>query len=1065
MFKAKGLLSCTVVLAVVLAALLGAAPLRAQQFDETLFKAMKWRSIGPFRGGRVTAVTGVPGNPTVYYFGGTGSGVWKTTDGGLTWHPLFDKQSVSSVGAIAVAPSDANVIYVGTGEACIRGNISHGDGVYKSTDAGKTWTHIGLRDTRTIGRVIVHPNNPDILFVAALGHIYGPNTERGIFRSTDGGATWEKVLYHDEKTGGIDITFDPANPRILFAALWEAHRTPYSLSSGGPGSGLYRSADGGTSWKRLEGSGLPKGILGRIGVSVSGANSERVWALIEAKQGGLFRSDDGGKTWRRTNTDRRYRQRAWYYSHVIADPKDADTVYVLNTGLYRSTDGGETFQSIRAPHSDHHDLWINPNHPQIMVNGNDGGANVTVNGGKTWTRQDNQPTAQFYHVTTDNQFPYYVYGAQQDNSTVAIASRSNGSSIDRADWYSVGGCESGYIAPHPEDPNMVYAGCYGGTITRFDKRTGQTQVITAWPENPMGWGAAELKHRYQWTAPIVISPHDSNVLYHAAEVLFKTTNGGMSWTVISPDLTRNDQNKQGPSGGPITHDNTSVEYYDTIFAVVESPHEQGLIWVGTDDGRVWLTRNGGCDALSCWEEITPNNMPEWSLISQIEASPHDAATAYLAVDRHELDDYGPHIYKTNNFGKSWKKITDGIPENTFVRAVREDPKRRGLLYAGTETGVFVSFDDGAHWQSLQLNLPTSPIHDLVVNNDDLIVGTHGRSFWILDDLTPLHQLNNQVARADAYLYQPRLTYRMRGGFSFGGRQFAGENPSSGAVIRYYLKSEPEEDITLEILDSQGKLVRKFSSRKPRDAAPATGFFARLRGMSRLPKKAGMNRFVWNLRYDGASWVPRVALWAAPRWGPLALPGTYQVKLNLAGKSYPAPLELKLDPRVPASQADLQKQFDLMMQIRTRVTQAHDTVNQIRDLRSQIKELQKRLAKNPDAEKIVAACKDLDKQMTPIEEAIIQVKSKAPQDPLNYPIMLSNKIASLAFVVESADTAPTQQSYQLFQELSGQLDRHLAAWKEIQDTSVAALNDLVRNQEVPAIILKPASDTADRGGSQ
>ncbi|MFQ5816567.1 MAG: glycosyl hydrolase [Terriglobia bacterium] len=1047
MSNARRFVSVMVAGAAVLVGLLARSPLRAQQFDESLFKAMKWRLIGPFRGGRVTAVAGVPSQPNAYYFGGTGSGLWKTTDGGLTWEPLFDKQPVSSIGSIAVAESDLNIVYVGTGEACIRGNISHGDGVYKSTDAGKTWKHIGLRDTRTIGRVIVHPRDPDVVFVAALGHVYGRNTERGIFRTRDGGQTWEKVLYQDDTTGGIDITFDPTNSHILFAALWEAHRTPYSLSSGGPGSGLYKSTDGGSTWKRLEGNGLPGGLWGRIGVAVSGANPERVWTLIEAEKGGLYRSDDGGETWRLLNADRRYRQRAWYYTHVIADPKSADTVYVLNTGLYRSTDGGKSFTSIRAPHGDHHALWINPNDPQRMINGNDGGANATVNGGKTWTRQDSQPTAQFYHVTTDNRFPYHVYGAQQDNSTVAVASRSDDGAIDRSDWYPVGGCESGYIAPHPVDPNIVYAGCYGGVITRFDKRSRQAQVITAWPENPMGWGAAELKHRYQWTAPIVISPHDPNVLYHAAEVLFKTTNQGMSWTAISPDLTRNDKSKQGPSGGPITHDNTSVEYYDTIFSVVESPHQEGLIWVGTDDGLVHLTRDAG----KRWTDITPKEMPEWSLISLIEASPHDVATAYLAVDRHELDDYGPYIYKTNDFGKSWTKITNGLPETTFVRAVREDPKRRGLLYAGTETGVFVSFDDGAHWQSLQLNLPTVPVHDLVVKNDDLVVGTHGRSFWILDDLTPLHQVNERVARAEVHLYPPRLTYRMRGGFRFFRPQFAGENPPSGAVIYYYLKSAPKGEITLEILDRRGRVVRKFSSRERKEEEP-TGFFAQLARRQRLPKKAGMNRFVWNLRHKRASRVRGAILWAAPPWGPLALPGRYEVKLTVGGKSQAVPLEVKLDPRVSTSQADLRKQFDLLMKIRARVSAAHDTVTQMRDLRAQLKQLRQRVAEHRRGKTIIAAAAALDKKMTAVEEEILQVKSKSSQDPLNYPIKLNNKLASLALVVESADTPPTQQSYELFEGLSQQLDELLGKWKEIQAQDVAAFNRLVRRENIPVVMV-------------
>jgi photosystem II stability/assembly factor-like uncharacterized protein len=1033
--------------AAVAAMVLVAGGAAAQQVNPDLMKGMRWRSIGPFRGGRVIAVAGVSSQPNVFYFGGTGSSIWKTTDAGNTWTPVADKLSVSSIGSIAVAETDANIVYAGTGETCIRGNISHGDGVYKSTDAGATWTNIGLHDTRHIGRVIVHPKNADIVFVAALGHAYGPNAERGVFRSMDGGKTWEKVLYKDEKTGAIDIAFAPTNPSILFAALWEANRTPWGASSGGPGSGLYKSSDGGATWKKLEGNGLPKGVLGRIGVSVSGADANRVYALMEAEDGGLYRSDDGGTNWRRVNEERRFRQRAWYYTHVNADPKSADTVYVMNTGLFRSTDGGRTFTGISAPHGDNHGLWIDPQNPERMINGNDGGANVSVNGGKTWTRQDTQPTAQFYHVITDNQFPYRVYGAQQDNSTVSIASRSDGGAITREDWYEVGGCESGYIAPHPADPNIVYAGCYGGHITRFDKRTGQEQEINAWPENPMGWSAGAMRHRWQWTAPIVASLHDPNVLYHAAEVLFKTTNGGMSWTAISPDLTRNDKSKQGDSGGPITHDNTSVEYYDVIFAVAESPLQKDLIWVGTDDGLVHITRDGGKN----WTNVTPKEMAEWSLVSLIEASPFDAATAYLAIDRHELDDFKPYIYKTSDYGKTWKKIANGIPENTFVRAVREDQKRKGLLYAGTETGVYVSFDDGANWQALQLNLPTTPVHDLAVKDGDLVAATHGRSFWILDDLTPLQQFSAEIAGADFHLYKPRAAYRTRGGGGGGGGGLAGQNPPSGAILYYHLKDAPKEEVTLEILDAQGKLVRKYSSKAdPAAAAPGEGFGPPQ--AQRLPMEKGLNRFVWNLRYDDASRYPGMVLWSGSVQGPLALPGNYQVKLTAGGKSETAPLTIQLDPRVKTPAAELQKQFDLLMQIRGRVNDVHDAINNMKDLRTQIQALRKRHEKNDKAKDLLAQADALEKTLTPIEQELYQTKAQSGQDLLNWPIQLNNKLLALAGVVESADTAPTQQSYDVFKYLTGKLEPVMAKWKEVRDKDVPALNKQAREAELPAVTL-------------
>src|SRR5438270_837330 len=711
---------------------------------------LTWRLSGPYRGGRVLAVSGVVGDTHTYYFGGVGGGVWKTTDGGLTWHPLTDKvkDMAPSIGAIAVAPSDPNTIYAGTGESCIRGDIINGNGVYKSIDAGKTWTFAGLRDTRAIGRIAVHPKNPDIAYVAALGHPFGPNPERGIYRTTDGGKNWSKVLFKDENSGGIDLSLDPSNPNIIFASLWQARRSPWGMDSGGPGSGLYRSTDGGTTWKHLTGHGLPDGILGRIGVAVA-YSGNRVWALVEADKGGLFRSDDGGDTWTLTNSDRQYRQRAFYYTHVFADPRNADGVYVLNTGMYRSNDGGKTFRPIRVPHGDNHGLWIDPNDPNRMIESNDGGANVSTNGGSSWTSQGNQPTAQFYHVVTDNRFPYYLYGSQQDNSSVGIASAAPGG-IDRTSWYSVGGGESGYIAPDPRDPEIVYAGSYGGEITRYDHRTEETKNVTPWPINPIGAAAADQKYRFQWTEPIVFSPHDPKALYFAAQVLFKSTDQGMNWQIISPDLTRNDKSKQVASGGPITKDNTGVEVYDTIFSVVESPVQKDLIWDGSDDGLVHMTRNGGGN----WDNVTPKAMPEWGTVSMIEASPNDAGTAYVAVERHKMDDFAPYIFKTADFGKSWTAIVNGIPKDVYVHAVRVDPKRKGLLYAGTERGVYASFDDGANWQPLQLNLPMAPVNDLIVKNDDLAVATHGRSFWILDDLSPLRQWKDSLKTVDVHLFAP-----------------------------------------------------------------------------------------------------------------------------------------------------------------------------------------------------------------------------------------------------------------------------------------------------------------------
>ena len=1040
---------------------------------------LTWRLVGPFRGGRVLAVTGVIGDPHIYYFGGVAGGVWKSTDGGLTWRPMTDKvkDMSPSIGAIAVAPSDPNVIYAGTGEACIRGNIVGGNGVYKSIDAGKTWSYAGLRDTHAIGRIFVNPKNADIAFVAALGHPFGPNPERGIFRTTDGGKTWDKVLYKDENSGGIDLSFDPNNANVIFAALWQARRFPWDMQSGGPGSGLYRSADGGATWKQLTDHGLPEGTIGRIGVAV-GYNSTRVWALIENDKGGLFRSDDGGDNWTLVNSDRLYRQRAFYYTHVFADPNSPDSVYALNTGMYHSNDGGKSFRAIRVPHGDNHGLWIDPGDPNRMIESNDGGANVSTNGGASWTTQANQPTAQFYHAITDNRFPYWVYGAQQDNSSVGIASAARGG-LGRPSWYPVGGGESGYIAPDPRDPEIVYAGSYGGEITRYNHHSGEEMNITPWPVNPIGAAAADQKYRFQWTEPIVFSPHEPHVLYFAAQVLFKTSDEGMHWEIISPDLTRNDKSKQQASGGPITKDNTGVEVFDTIFSVVESPVQKDLIWAGSDDGLVHITTDGGKN----WSNVTPKTMPEWGTVSMIEASSYDAGTAYVAVERHRLDDFSPYIFKTADFGKTWTSIHSGIPADDYAHAVRMDRKRKDLLYAGTEKGVFVSFDDGATWQNLQTNLPVVPVWDIYVHNDDLVAATHGRSFWILDDLSPLQQYNHDFAKDDVHLYSPRTAVRAEFGGGFGGGSGeVGQNPPSGAVIYYWLKTaikkpegkkdgEAQADggsagakavpITMEILDSKGQVIRKYPPKpQPSDEAPSEeSDFGRPQARA-LPIEAGLNRFVWDLQYEGSSRVPHSPLWGGNTDGPIALPGNYQVKLTVQGKSYTAPLEIKPDPRVTATQADLEKQFDLRLKIRGRVTQAHDTINQIRDIRAQINALNKRLEGQPQAKAVAEAGKQLDKKMTEVEEVLVQTKAKSNQDVLNYPIRLNNYLVALGGVVESADGGPTQASYDVFNMLSRQLDEQLAKWHEILNTDVPAYDAAVKDQNVPAVILAKPSAGVD-----
>ncbi len=1033
-------------------------------YDASWLKGMQWRLIGPYRGGRALAVTGVRGQPEVFYMGSVSGGVWKTVDGGNSWTPLTDHEPIASIGSIAVPDSDPNVIYVGTGEGCPRGDVTHGNGVWKSLDAGKTWVHLGLEQTETIPKIIVNPQNPNEVFAAALGHIFGPNAERGVYKSSDGGKTWKKVLYKDEKTGAVDVAFEPSNPHVLFAALWEVNRTPYSLSSGGPGSGLYRSTDDGETWKQLLGHGLPSGIWGRVGVSVSRADSNRVYALIEAAQGGLYRSDDGGDTWTLINGDHKLWQRAWYYMHVFADQKSADTLYVLDVSMYRSTDGGRTFSTLHPPHGDTHGLWINPDDPRRLINGNDGGATISVDGGETWSSLDTQPTAQFYHVIADNDFPYHVYGAQQDNDSIAIATSSDEGAIDRGDYYSVRGGESGYIAPYPPDPDIVYSGDYEGAIDRFNKHTEEVKSVGPWPIITDGGGAAILKYRAQWTAPIVISPHDPNVIYFGMQMVMKSSDAGNSWTAISPDLTRNDKTKQQVSGGPISKDDTGTEYYDTVFTIAESPVQKQLIWAGSDDGLVHLTRDGGRN----WSDVTPKEMPEWGLVSLIEASPYDAGTAYLAIDRHRLDDQQPYIYRTTDFGQSWTKITGGLPSQSYVHAVREDPVRKGLLYAGTETGVFVSFDDGAHWQSLQLNLPTAPVHDLVIHASDLAIATHGRSFWVLDDVSPLRELSTDITAKSIYLFKPRTAVQSQIHHRPLMGQPVGENPPTGATFYYYLKAAPKEDqeITLEVLDSQGQTVRKYSSKKPASTQPAEAREEEEEeGESSvsepMPAEAGLNRFNWDLRYEPAVKVPGYSLWDYEEGieGPRALPGTYQLRLTAGGQTLTAPLEVKMDPRVTASAEDLKQQFDLAIEIHQKLSELDTTVNQIRSLHGQLQRLDQELGGSADVHQIVAASKDLDKKLTGVEDKLMDPKITASEDSLNYPIELDGKISALEEAVESAFGAPTAASREAWTDLSRQLADQFAAWQVIETKDLVAFNELARREKVQAIVIPAAASEA------
>jgi photosystem II stability/assembly factor-like uncharacterized protein len=1030
--------------------------LAAQQGDP-LLRDLRFRLIGPFRGGRSVAVAGVASDPKTYYLGATGGGVWKTTDAGLSWLPISDGFfKTGSVGAIAIAGSDPNTIYVGMGEACVRGNASNGDGVYKSIDGGRTWRNVGLEQTYHIGAVVVHPKNPDIVYVAAVGHLWGPNPERGVYRSTDGGQNWKQVLTRGPDTGAADIAMDPSNPRVLYAGFWEASRKPWRLDSGGANGGIWKSTDGGDNWQDLSHApGLPRGVEGRIGITVSPANPERVWAIVEAADGGVFRSDNGGRTWSRLNTENDLRQRAWYYSHIFADPKSADTVYVNNVGMWRSIDGGRTFQQMRPPHGDNHDLWIAPENPQRMILSNDGGATITADGGQTWSTEDNQPTAQFYRVALDEDFPYHVYGAQQDNSTVRIASRTLSGGITAADFYDVGGGESGWIAPDPRNSEIVYAGSYGNLITRQDHRTGQMRNINAWPDNPMGYGADTLKYRFQWSFPIAFSPHDAKTLYIGSNVLMKTGNEGQNWETISPDLTRNDKSKQLSSGGPVTQDNTSIEYYDTIFTFMESPVTKGLIWAGTDDGLVQITRDGG----KHWDNVTPKGFPEWSQINSIDASTFDAGTAYVAVTAYKLDDFHPYLFKTADYGKTWTKIVNGIPDRHFTRVVKEDPNHRGLLVAGTEFGLYISFDDGANWKSFQLNLPIVPIADVAFHKreQELVVATQGRSFYIFDDLPLLYQNSPGVQTEDAHLFKPKDTYRVGGGRGFGGGgrgggAAIGENPPAGAAVGYWLKARPQGDVKLEFLDSSGKLVHEFSSRAPEPTPPAEGVEANAFGgrgggpPARVSAQAGMNRFTWNMRYPDATTFPGIILWAGSMTGPLAAPGTYQVRLTVDGKTQTQSFAIKKDPRLDTTPEDYAKQLSLALQVRDKLSETNEGVIRIRELRKQLDEYAKR-----DDKRVADAAKALTAKLTAVEEELYQTKNRASEDPLNYPIKLNNKLAYVMGVVESSDNQPTAQSYMVYEDVATKVNGEIKTLNGLLTGDLNAFNKLIHDQNIPAIL--------------
>ena len=994
------------------------APSAESGLDPALFGGLRWRSIGPARGGRSQTVAGSASRPLEYYFGATGGGLWKTTDGGVTWRAVADRFfKTSSVGAVAIAESNPDIVYAGMGETQLRGNIIQGDGVYKTTDGGRTWTHLGLQKTMAIARIRVHPANPDIVYVAALGDPYAPNPERGVFKTTDGGKSWKQVLGRGDRTGAVDLSMDTKNADVLYAGLWEVFRTPHSLSSGGPGSGLFKSTDGGTTWIELtKNPGLPAPTWGKVGVSVSGADPNRVYAIIEAAAGGVFLSDDAGATWKLMNDDRRLRQRAFYYTRIYADPQAKDTVYVLNTGLYRSTDAGKSIRAIRVPHGDNHDLWIASNDPKRLANTNDGGGNVSTNGGESWTDQD-FPTAQFYNVITTAHVPYHVCGAQQDNSTACVSSTGAG------ELYPVGGGESGYIAPDPQDTDVFYAGSYGGLLTRINRRTGERRAINVWPDNPMGFSASDITERFQWTFPIVISPTSPTTLYASSQHVWRSTNQGQSWQRISPDLTRHDPSTMGPSGGPITLDQTGVETYATVFTVAPSPLNGQVIWAGSDDGFVHVTRDGG----KAWTKVTPADLPDFTRISLIEASPHDAATAYLAGNRYQRGDRGPYVYRTRDYGHTWTKIVTGIPADDFPRAIREDKKRKGLLFLGTETGIYVSIDDGARWQSLRLELPVTPVHGIEIKGDDLVIGTHGRSFYVMDNIAVLRQATRETTNEPLVLFRPGDAIR---------------SVSRGLFVDYYLK-QPADKVVVEFLDPQGRSIRTFSGEpepkdKPETAAPAGEAEESFGGPPppRVTMRQGMNRFTWDLRYPNARDFPGIILWAGSTRGPLSPPGRYTVKVTAGGITKTEPFDIRRNTAVPGlTDAHLQDQFTLARQISERVTAANEAVLRIRHLKTQIAD---RAGKTTDAA-IKSAGEALATKLTAIEGEIYQYRNRSNQDPLNYPIRLNNKLAALQGIVESGDSRPTDQSYAVFKELSARLENELGRLEDLVNSELAAFN--------------------------
>ncbi len=1040
-----------------------------------LFAPLQFRHIGPV-GNRVIAVVGIPGDPGVYYVGAASGGIFKTTDGGVTWQPIFDGQDVASVGSLAVAPSDPNVVWAGTGETFIRSNISHGNGIYRSTDAGKTWTRMGLEKAGRIGRIIIDPRNPDVVLAAAMGHCYGPQQERGVFRTADGGKTWNRVLFVDENTGCSDLAMDPTNPRLLFAGMWPMLIRTWGKWSGGPGGSLHASRDGGLTWKRLEGSGLPKTEIGKVGLAVAASDPNRVYALIETKDEGLWRSDDGGGSWTLTNRDHAILNRPLYYTRLVVSPGNADEVYFPATGFHMTQDGGKTIKRFGVWGGDNHDMWIDPKDPDRMIIGNDQGLAISTNRGKTW-RGIELPIAQMYHVYVDNQVPYFVYGNRQDGTSYGGPSNSRtGSSIPRGVWHPVGGFESGFAVPDPVDNNIIWSGNYDGMLDRFDMRTKQSRAVTVWPESLQGWAAGEVKFRFQWTFPICVSPHDHNRVYVGSQFVHQTTDGGASWQIISPDLSTNDKSKQERTGG-ITPDDASPLYGCTLFAIAESPLEAGQIWAGTNDGLLHVTRDGG----ATWTNLTKNipNLPPWGTISNIEPSRHKAGTCYITVDLHQVNDFTPYVFKTVDYGATWKNISSDLPKGplAFAHCVREDPARAGVLFLGTENSVYASVDDGARWLPLQGGLPHAPAHWLAIqeNFHDLAVATYGRGFWILDDITPVEQLTPEVRAAEAHLFAPRSAYRFQsvaGPAGIANDPCQGKNPPYGASINYYLKAEPKDEVVISILDAGGKPVRTLKTEPKPEGEESGAEDGRERDKPfSVPKKAGLNRVWWDLRYDRTTeiklWTPTVdhahATVGPQGWrrfpqgrfrsGPLVEPGVYTVKLAVGKQEFTGKLTVLKDPNTAGTETDIREQTKLLLGIHEMTNAAAGMINQTERIRKQLRDLGALLEGSAEAETIVKAARDLDQKLVDFEDFFFPVRLTGSGDELRWPDKFYAKLGFLASSIAEADHPPTAQQREVYDLFMKQLGEEKAKLGQLIDEDLGSINNMLLEKKVPHIIYK------------